>query len=80
MESVARPRPAQIEMGQKNLFPTTTGEGASPGMRQEQTPGQSANPMMDGRPALEENWWEFRFKGKQPDRRGYHSTFINDGV
>jgi len=27
---------------------------------------------------VEPNWWEFRFKGKQPDRRGYHSSFIFD--
>jgi hypothetical protein len=26
----------------------------------------------------EDNWWEFRFDGKQPDRRGYHSSFTHD--
>ena len=26
----------------------------------------------------EPNWWEFIFKGKQPERRGYHSTFIHN--
>ena len=27
--------------------------------------------------AMEPNWWEFRFKDFQPERRGYHSTFIH---
>lgn len=28
----------------------------------------------------EPNWWNFRFEGKQPERRGYHSSFINNGT
>jgi len=27
---------------------------------------------------FEENWWEFRFNGRQPDRRGYHSSFTHE--
>jgi len=27
----------------------------------------------------EPNWWNFRFHGKQPDRRAYHSTFTHNG-
>ena len=26
---------------------------------------------------IEPNWWEFIFKEKQPERRGYHSSFIH---
>jgi hypothetical protein len=29
---------------------------------------------------IEPNWWEFRFKGKQPERRGYHSSFIYNEI
>lgn len=25
---------------------------------------------------FEENWWEFRQQDIQPERRGYHSTFV----
>ena len=27
---------------------------------------------------IEKNWWEFRFRSKQPERRAYHSTFEHD--
>ena len=26
------------------------------------------------------NWWNFRFNGKCPDRRAYHSSFVNNGT
>ena len=27
---------------------------------------------------FEQNWWEFRQQDIQPERRGYHSTFVFD--
>ena len=29
---------------------------------------------------VEQNWWSFRFNGKCPDRRAYHSSFVNNGI
>ena len=28
----------------------------------------------------EPNWWNFRFEGAVPDRRGYHSSCVNNGT
>ena len=29
-------------------------------------------------PESDENWYELRFEGKQPGRRAYHTSFINE--
>jgi hypothetical protein len=42
------------------------GNGSSPAHNQEESALVSV---------FEPNWWEFRLKGKQPERRGYHSSF-----
>lgn len=73
-----RPRPSQIEMGQKQLFPQH--ENSSPGVRHGDASFSNTAAIVDHKQHIEANWWEFRFKSKQPDRRGYHSSFVNDGM
>ena len=29
---------------------------------------------------VEQNWWNFRFNGKCPERRANHSSFVSDGM
>ena len=69
-------------MGQKQFFdqdgsPVKTGASNGGGSITQNGPGQTPQVAQEQvRVAMfEPNWWEFRLKGKQPERRGYHSSF-----
>lgn len=68
-------------MGQKQFFdqdgsPVKTGASNGGGsVNQNSSAGPNEGPLMR---MFEPNWWEFRLKSVQPERRGYHSSFIHN--
>ena len=70
------------QMGQKQLFdqdgsPVKTGASNGGGsVNQNSSAGQNEGPL--GMRMFEPNWWEFRLKSVQPERRAYHSSFIHN--
>lgn len=67
-------------MGQKQFFDPDASPLKSNGGNSTIQNGNGTSPQRDMEETamisvFEPNWWEFRLKGKQPERRGYHSTF-----
>ena len=72
------PKTDQVPHHQLMVQTNTNDQNSQPSRRRSFDGSPNVGQEGAGNYGSEPNWWSFRFNGKCPDRRAYHSTFVND--